>query len=661
MSDITQEQNFESVASAAPELSREGGVASELNSSKNSEVASQNVMPETDDGAQNSAAPVGLDNRNASGTIRMFKFDNPFASSAGNIEAQQQQLSSNSSGLSTASFKDSRVGGEQSGATHEEKNLFSQLSASGLAKLIGDKIITFKSEVWISEDVSGAAFLEVVTPSSLTEFLQKTILITSDFTRQRVEYFLISKIREDENLSPKLKQRWAEPSAANSTGAFVTPSKADSSELAPATLFHTPLTRELPDRKPAQQPAFLSEIRGRAKFPLDGSTLFNQTTSTQPQASDAFISNPQFSVGGASNSVQTFSTAGAMPLAITIVQPSAEKPKYQILEHIDNEEHVNAWLKKNRKETTLAAKQDRRPLTELISYDAKDELARMIHAANKVDVDIFDKDSPYPLKGWEDVTESLLLKCLFKINGPRSASDAKARLKKRIFHFNNATTEQKFFTPKLRKHIKEFTVALQDFAYCARLWPEHDKELTHFMVVEAFDAGFASQETTKGPDGHTDVLKCSNLLIVREKIRENKAKQLEDIIDVIITHFERHDDVIRANNTDYVIKPWRAVTEKKKRQFNQISAGGGGPAKQPRPPAQFPRCNNCGSKGHLCGERTCYLFGHPKGKGLNGVWPEGTPSLKLTVPEWKEWRVFRHPIFYAYPENAQRANKQQGS
>jgi hypothetical protein len=64
-----------------------------------------------------------------------------------------------------------------------------------------------------------------------------------------------------------------------------------------------------------------------------------------------------------------------------------------------------------------------------------------------------------------------------------------------------------------------------------------------------------------------------------------------------------------------------------------------------------PRCNNCGSKGHKCGERTCFLFGHPKGKGLLGEWPDGTPSLRLDIDDYKQWSVKRKPIFYAYPEN----------
>jgi hypothetical protein len=353
--------------------------------------------------------------------------------------------------------------------------------------------------------------------------------------------------------------------------------------------------------------------------------------------------------------MQQTNAAGAVPLAITILQPSAEKPKYLILEHSDNEEHMFTWLRKNRRETLLAAKQDRRPLTELMSHDCKEDIGRMIYAANTNDVDIFDKEAPYPRRGWEDVTEKLLLRCLFKLNGPRSASDAKARLKKKLCFFNDSTTEQKHWTGKFRKHAKDFVTTLQDFEHCARLWPEHDKDLTHFMIIEAFDSTFISQETVKGPDGQTNVPKCSNLAYVREKIRENKQKPLEDIIHIITNHYETQDDIIRANRTDYTIKPWKQQDKPKRRQFNQVAVHASGNAArqtQVRAAPIHPRCNNCGSKGHACGEQTCYLFGHVKGLGAQGHWAEGTPSLKLSREEWNAWRVVRHATFYSYPCNS---------
>ena len=85
----------------------------------------------------------------------------------------------------------------------------------------------------------------------------------------------------------------------------------------------------------------------------------------------------------------------------------------------------------------------------------------------------------------------------------------------------------------------------------------------------------------------------------------------------------------------------------------KIAAAASGPARPPRPPPIFPRCCNCGSKMHAGTERNCYLWGHPKGKGATGVWLEnGGPSLRLNPQEWKDWKVIRHAIFYAYPENA---------
>lgn len=643
-------------AHAANGLPREGGDQIEQ---QVPEVAPRNMAAETGDGAQNSAAHAGLENQKSSGepvVMYEFNFSNPFAPNSV-IENQKKLLSPNSSGLSTASFKDSRVGGEQSAVKPTEDIKFSELSASSLAKLIGDKISTFKSDVWNSEDVTGAAFLEVVTPSSLPAFLEQTILIASCFTRIRVENRLKQLIREDKNLPAKLQQLWAEPVNTPMGHGVVTPSKPEHSVMIPSSLNFTPAQQSKSfDRQSDSAPSFMSEIKGRANFSLTNPQLFSVPSPSQHENTEILFSSPQLSVGGASAVVQQ--SAGSTPFAITILQPSAEKPKYLILEHIDNEEHVFTWLKKNRKETLLAAKQDRRPLTELMAHDCKQEIARRIYAANTDDVHIFNKEAPYPRRGWEDVTETLLLRVLFKINGPRSASDAKDRLKKKMFHFNDATTEQKFFTSKLRKHCNEFAATLHDFEHCVRLWPVTDNDLSHIKIVEAFDHGFSSTETTKGPDGVTNVWKCSNLPIVREKIRDNKKDPLEEIIELIITHYERHDDIIRAHRAEYSVKPWRQATEKRKRQYNQFASGGQPgqpPDKRSKPPAQFPRCNNCGSKGHACGEETCYLFGHPKGKGINGNWPEGTPSLSLSKPDWNDWRVKRHQIFYAYPCNAGKA------
>ena len=244
-----------------------------------------------------------------------------------------------------------------------------------------------------------------------------------------------------------------------------------------------------------------------------------------------------------------------------------------------------------------------------------------------------------------------------------SASAAKARLKDRQFFFNDATTHQDKFTAKLRKHCKLFSTTLQDFAYSHRHWPEHDNNLSHTMIVDAFLAGFSSTDTTQGSDGTTLVPKCSNLRKICEKIRENKTRSLEDLMALIIDDFERIDNSIKGNKTGmvYPIQPWRLGQTKNKRSFNQVTNGGsnqpsqGRTAKIARPATNYPRCNNCGSKGHLCGERTCFLFGHPKGKGINGNFPEGTPSLTLDANEWKAWKSTRNPIFRAYPENQNKA------
>jgi hypothetical protein len=187
------------------------------------------------------------------------------------------------------------------------------------------------------------------------------------------------------------------------------------------------------------------------------------------------------------------------------------------------------------------------------------------------------------------------------------------------------------------------------------------------MIIDAFAEGFNDTSTVLGPDKTTQVPKCSSLVKIREFIRQRKESPLEDIVCELLKHFERRDITVKSDSrVSYETTPWRtdgdtAKKPAKKRQFNQIESEGGvgggaarspaTAAKQPRPAAVHPRCNNCGSKGHKCGERTCFFFGHPKAKGPEGEWPDGTPSLRLEEQEMKDWSKTRKPIFYAYPEN----------
>jgi hypothetical protein len=445
------------------------------------------------------------------------------------------------------------------------------------------------------------------------------------------------------------------------------------SAAAPATLFHTPIHGKDISRPSS---SFLSEIKGRVGFSMDESSFFDSPgQNNYPPASIRQNSSSYMLPGDASQ--QSASPYQIILNPVANIQAAAP-PNYQILEHCDNEEHFYNWLFKNRKETLLAHANYKRALTELMSSDCKDEISSVIVKAQRgrlKDLDLFTTGAPYPARGWCDVTEKLALRVLFKINGPKSAADAKARLKKRKFHFNDSTMEQKLFTSKFKKHNRQFCQQLEDFAHSDRLWPEHDRVLSHAMIVDAYNDNFVSTETTMGPDGKTHVPRCSNLQIIRDKIRDNKTLLIDELQAMLTEHFERVDDDIRAHAGEgcaYKVVPWRKSIEKKqnKRSFNQhearsggAAAGGGGSsagptAKKMRPPPMFDRCNNCGSKGHACSEKTCYLWGHPKAKGKDGTWAVGEPSTNLNPTEWAAWRGVRHDIFFAYPENANRVRRE---
>jgi hypothetical protein len=240
------------------------------------------------------------------------------------------------------------------------------------------------------------------------------------------------------------------------------------------------------------------------------------------------------------------------------------------------------------------------------------------------------------------------------MNGPRSAADAKTRLKARLCYLNDSTTSQDKQTSKLRKFCNEFKSTLKDFAYTYHLWEVND-ELEHPMIVEAFSDCFHNVEQIKGPDGNAMVPKSRNYAKIREMIRERKSLPLEDIINHIVDSFERVDIAVRSNKAvTYDVKPWKTDDTKKKRGYNQFSGGQSANhqnKKPPRPHTDNPRCANCGRKSHVCGERSCYMFGHADGRGTNGVWADGEPSLFIDKDKMKAWKAVRDPVFYGYPEN----------
>ncbi len=532
--------------------------------------------------------------------------------------------------------------------------LFSQMLASDLAKVVADDIQSLDIGLWISEDISGAAIIGHVAPSELNEFLESALHIKSNFIKIRIKAVLAKLIQMDSSISQSVREAWTAKSAL----------RAVASPVPPQNLFETPnhggaalianhvhstpaffgsggtnLFQQRPHLTPQATPSFLRECGTSEDFSLEDNSLFANSARASLGASNMQLS--QASVGGGI-------------YAITINQPSANPPKYIILECASNSEAFYDWVRKNRKETLLALPVDRRTLSQLVSHDVKDEVARILKHLGPNNTFYFNQEnSPYP-RSWPEVTDHLLLKILFGINGPRSAAEAKNRLKQRLFYFNDSTTSQDKFTTKLRKFCSDFRGTLKDFAYNHHMWEEHSN-LEHNMIIEAFSDCFGNVEQIKGPDGSAMVPKSRNYAKVREMIRERKSQNLEEIMNFIIDSFERNDIAVRSSKSiTYDVKPWKRDGDdsSRKRQINQIShTERQKTAKPPRPAADNPRCANCGRKSHLCGERSCYLFGHVQGKGANGTWAEGEPSLFISKEDMKTWKLTRDPVFYGYPEN----------
>jgi hypothetical protein len=311
------------------------------------------------------------------------------------------------------------------------------------------------------------------------------------------------------------------------------------------------------------------------------------------------------------------------------------------------------FVKKNRRERVICDPANMRSFASLLSMEVREEVCHIHQAYPQV-------FGGTAIRSYADIDDELLFKILFFKFGPRNALDAKTRLSEVKFRFDDSNTLQDRFAPKLRRYCQEWRQSLLDFKYTCKLWPLED-DLSHTTIVDAFLSCFEIEDMIMGPDGRNKVPKCTNMQPIRDMIRENKHHKLDVIMDTIVRRFDNLDATIRADPLlKQPIQPWRKEGQfnARKRKWNQVGAEQSKGKRRTEEP-QFPRCANCGSRRHPCGERTCFFWGHPKAKGKDGVWPEGTPSLRLEDEEMKTWRQSRHDVFYSYEEN--KKNKPTGN
>jgi hypothetical protein len=594
-----------------------------------------------------------------------FDFKNPFeASGRGSSRISVANLAALPSVSAASSDLQSELDRRVVESVAEKP--FSKLTAEELASSLVSKITNFKSAVWIREDISGQAIIENVEPALLSDMLLSVAEISSLFHQLRVENLIYDLIEKDMSISSTIRAKWATARAAKLDGArnsaainvqqtpanmprvLFQPSipSAAGSLVSPSTpaFFGSGVDGRL-SSSPIQMepPSFMSEVPSRLAFPVCESSHFN----LDPNQGRAFVSG-----GGAAGIPAGFN--------ITIHQASTTPPDYTILETCSDANAFYVWLKKNRKALLLARPCDRKRLNELCSQEVQEELGRIIATSKRVFQELFKDNHPAPTC-WPEVSDALLLRVLFGIHGPRSANDAKERLELRPFFFNDSTTYQDQFVGKFRKFNSAFKTTLADFSYSSHQWDPTDI-LSKEMIRDAYIKCMSSTDTVKNLAG-VMVPKCHNLTLIRELIKQKKGLPLEEIMNFLVDHFDRQDAVIRSTKgLAYSVHPWNLQSKKpQKRGVNQVTApaaqGASKSARPPRPPALYPRCGNCGSKAHACSERTCYLWGHPKGLGATGNWPDGTPSLSLVPTEWSDWKKIRHAIFYSYPEN-QKPRKQ---
>jgi hypothetical protein len=641
--------------------------------------AEQSVQPQSSSFGSEVAGAAAISSavETSSKVIQSFGFVNPFQGAAAVQSAVMFPPASQSTVLvSNPPPSDGVSGFNQIGSDN-----FSALSAEQLVDKLRAKIPALDREAWKSLGLDGSCILEVSSPTTLSGQLTDYLGLTG-LNRDRTAAAIKKMIIEDTSIDLDIRKMWGflppapivsiqdhtansranpvdihstppnkhqivEVSSGSANPQFSSRAFAQAvSPLQPSFLFAGTAHANCGGvfRAEGDQPKFLSEVSERASFPMGHAVdqhESNQTMSMIPHA-------------GGSTSAAAGSAGSMQNIQITLHQPTQQTYNWMILENLENRAYFMKWIKKNRREQVLSDKANWRSLTSLLDVEVRHDVIRTLATYPQV------FNTPKPITSYADVTEELLLYVLFFKFGPRNAIAAKARLSEVKFRFDDSTTYQDRFAPKLRRWCSEWRQTLLDFKYTCKLWPVED-DLLHENIVDAFLSCFQIEDEIIGPDKRTKVPKCASMQAIRDMIRDNKKLNCDAIINIVTRRFENVDATIRS---DPLIKhsttPWKTegTYNARKRKFSQHKAESADKRRQDRadaqdkrPPYSFPRCNNCGSKGHRCTERTCYFWGHPSAKGPKGDWPEGTPSLRLTDDEMAEWKTQRYDIFYSYDEN----------
>jgi hypothetical protein len=625
-----------------------------------------------------------------------FSFPNPFSANSaippvsGVGVAQTSAMSASTPHSASSPISQPIVPALQllsGGSTSSNTVNFATISAEQLVHKLRQKIPALEVEAWKALDFDGPTILELsnpaLLPGQLTEYFGYSGLL-----RDRVASAIKLLIRDDESVVIDIRKLWgftasvvspADSSILGSTtinpivirsstppvnvidvssgshqgqtpcvrGGGVTFSDNYVTPMQPLTLFSVTDANSSAQRQTdGASHSFLSEFSSTNNYSLDHSVI--------PATPAALVTPGAGSIAAAAGAATAVNALGA--INITLHQPTLQKYNWMILENLDIRATFYQWLKKNRREKIICDAANQRSLASLVSDTVRQDVMRIYNTER----DLF--HSTTPIYSYAYVTDELLLKILFYRHGPLNARDAVSRLKEQKFSFDDSTTFQERFAPKLRRHTTEFRQSLLDMQYTAHLWPQSNNMLSHSVIVDAFLSCFEIEDDIVGPDGKSKVPKCSSMQPLRDMIRENKHLKLDAIIDIVTKRFEQIDAHVRSDSLlKHNVQPWRTQGKfnARKRKYEQVSFSEGDNPKHKKQTSSEgnPRCNNCGSKGHICGEKTCYFWGHPKAKGKDGKWPDGTPSLRLEDEEMAEWRGQRQDIFYSYPENAHKKNK----
>jgi hypothetical protein len=508
----------------------------------------------------------------------------------------------------SAKTSDSHPSGDRNNSEEKVATPFYSLNPAEIFEIAFTGLPNLKKKfesTWILAELSGAQIVDNHTFISLRDALNEIELMAGmkipfSFQKASILSNMVNALLLDRDIDSSIKEPWQ---ADVDEMLSVTPRPPVAGEQASATMLYSS------EGKTSNQP---SNDDVGAKSSKDFRDVFRHKGTMIPPSKEVANQGPLLAELGDGTKIY-----GA---------PDKADRAPQVLIYPDLEEITqSAWnhfIVKFRRVDLKARPENKFPMSTCISPDIISELCR---------------DCGLKFENWHKYTNEEISDAMFRHVGPKDGSIAKNDLKAVTFQFDDRTTDQIEFNPKLKKFIREKTNLLADITVSADKWDDPNA-LSKTMIVEALVHCF-TDDRTYVRFNETKLIN-SNLPKIREIMRDNKQKEVPEIFAAIRAHFEEIDQNVRSKKGTYHVFPFM----KKESKFPEKRGREGGrdnfqPGRKAKPNQSItPRHERgiCGSRKHECSAETCILWGEPEAKPPGYQWGVGEPSVWLADQRFQE-------------------------